>query len=273
MKTLARTGQLLGLVTAMATMVVLGAAPASAEVPSNDTIEGAKAITAPFEEIVDTTEATTDAEDAAINTNCGAPVTNGSIWYTLPTGDAGAYVVDVSKSDFTAGVIVATGTPGALELVTCGPDSIGFETTPDQTYYLMAFSDNPDVVGGQLAFTVRESGPAPKVSMTVNDTGKANRDGTATISGTYTCVGEADLIILQGTLQQQQRDNVQVRGNFDVPELVCGGTFDWSIDVTAESGKFLKGDAATIALTAGCNAIGCNTYETLEVVRLRGGGH
>jgi hypothetical protein len=269
MKTLARAGQVFGLATAMATLVALGAAPASAEVPSNDTIGGAKAITVPFEEVVDTTEATTDEQDAAINTNCGAPATNGSVWYQFTAGDSPAYVIDVSESDFTAGVIIATGTPGDLTLVNCGPSAVGFESTPGTTYYVMAFSDNPDVVGGQLSIKVSESGPAPKVSMTVNDTGKANKSGTATISGTYTCEGEADLVVLQGQLQQQQANNTQVRGFFDVPDLKCGGTFDWSVEVTPESGKFLRGLAATTALTAGCNVLGCNVYDTLEVVKLR----
>ena len=260
-----------GLVTAMATMVVLGAGTASAEVPTNDTITGAKAITTlPYEEVVDTTQATTDAEDAAVNTNCGAPVTNGSVWYTLTAGTSPAYLVDVSKSDFSAGVIVATGTPGNLSLVACGPASIGFEATQGTTYYIMAFSDNPDVVGGQLSFAVRETGLPPKVSMIVDDVGKANKTGTATISGTYTCDGEADLVVLQGTLQQQQANNTQVRGNFDVAGLTCGGTFRWSAEVTPETGKFLRGLAATAALTAGCNALGCNIYDTTEVVRLRG---
>lgn len=269
MKTLAKAGQVFGLVTAMATMVVLGAAPASAEVPSHDTIAGAKEITVPFAEVVDTTEATTDAEDAAVNTNCGAPATNGSVWYKFTAGDSPAYVVDVLQSDFTAGVIIATGTPGNLTLVNCGPDTVGFESTVGETYYLMAFSDNPDVVGGQLSISVEESGPAPKVSMTVNDSGKANKSGTATISGTYSCDGEADFMILQGQLQQEQANNTQVRGFFELTELQCGGTFDWSVEVTPESGKFLRGLAATTALTAGCNALGCNVYDTLEVVRLR----
>ncbi|WP_133902016.1 DUF6299 family protein [Actinophytocola oryzae] len=271
-RTLARTGQLLGLVTGMATAVVLGAAPASAEVPSNDTSATATVITElPFAEVVDTTEATTDEEDAALNAQCGAPATNGSVWYTVPAGTAPAIVVDVSKSDFTAGVMIATGTPGSLSVIACGPDAVGFETSPGETYYVMAFSDTPDVPGGQLSFTVRESGPAPKVSMTVNDVGTANASGTATISGTYTCVGEADLVVLQGSLQQQQADNAQVRGDFEVTDLTCDGTADWSAEVTADSGTFVKGRAATLALTAGCNAIGCNVYETLEVVRLRAG--
>jgi hypothetical protein len=252
-------------------MVTLAAAPASAAPPSNDTIGAATPITTiPFTDTVDTTEATTDDEDAAVNTNCGAPATNGSVWYQLEAS-AFAYLVDVSQSDFTAGVIVATGQPGALELVNCGPSAIAFEAVSGQTYYIMAFSDDPAVVGGQLALSVTEAEPAPKVSMTVNDTGTVNRkSGTATVSGTYTCIGTADQVVLQGRLQQEQANEVQVGGNFDVLGLTCDGTGEWSIEVTSEEGRFKRGAAATIALTAGCNALGCNVYETLEVVRLRG---
>ena len=269
MRTVARTGQLLGLVTTMATMVVLGAAPASAEVPTNDTIEGATAITeVPFGEVIDTTEATTDDEDAAINAPCGAPATNGSVWYTL-TATAPAYLVDVSKSDFGAGVIVATGTPGNLTIVTCGPQTIGFEATQGETYYLMAFSDTPEVPGGQLSFAVTETAPPPKVSMTVDDTGKVSKDGVATLSGTYTCEGEADLVELYGSLQQEQKDGTQVRGDFDLVGLPCGVTDKWSVEITGQSGAFTRGLAATVATNVACNVLGCNFYDTLEVVRLR----
>jgi hypothetical protein len=269
MRTVARTGQLLGLVTTMATMVVLGAAPASAEVPTNDTIQGAKAITeVPFSEVIDTTEATTDDEDAAINAPCGAPATNGSVWYAL-TATANGYLVDVSASDFGAGVIVATGTPGNLSIVTCGPQVVGFEATPGELYYLMAFSDTPEVPGGQLSIAVSEAAPPPKVSMTVNDIGQVDKDGIATISGTYTCDGEAELVEVFGTLQQEQKDGTQVRGNFDLIDLPCGVTDTWKAPITAESGKFKRGLAATVATTVGCSALGCNFYDTLEVVRLR----
>lgn len=268
---LARSGRLLGLLTATTAMVLVSALPASAAAPpANDTIAGTTAITAfPFNETVDTTEATTDDEDAAVNAGCGAPATNGSIWYSLEAS-APAYVVDVAGSDFFAGVIVATGTPGNLSLVTCGPDSIGFEATAGETYYVMAFSDDPAVVGGQLAFSVIESEPAPKVSMTVDDVGTVDKKtGTATISGTYTCIGTADEVLLQGKLQQQQDDDAQISGLFERLDLTCGGTSDWSVEVVPDSGKFKRGRAATIALTVGCNALGCNFYEALEVVRLR----
>jgi hypothetical protein len=271
MRALVRTGQVFGLVAATASAVVLGATPASAEPPTNDTIAGATEITSiPFTETVNTTEATTDAEDVAVNSPCGAPATNGSVWYRLEAS-AAAYVVDVSQSDFAAGVIVATGTPGNLSLVACGPQSIGFEAVEGETYYLMAFSDDPAVVGGQLVIQVTESGPVPKVSMTVDEVGRVNgRTGTATISGTYTCVGAADFTLLQGRLSQEQ-DQGNVVGDFEQLELACGGTVEWSAEIVPQSGKFKRGLAATFALAAACNAIGCNTYETLEVVRLRGG--
>ena len=267
---LARSGKLFGLLAATTAMVLAGALPASAAAPpANDTSATATAITAfPFSETVDTTEGTTDEEDAALNSGCGAPATNGSVWYKLEAS-APAYVVDVSGSNYLAGVIVATGTPGSLSLVTCGPDSIGFEATAGETYYVMAFSDDPAVVGGQLAISVNESEPAPKVSMTVDNVGKVNKKtGTATISGTYTCIGQADQVIFQGKLQQEQGD-AQISGLFERLDLTCGGTADWSVEVTPDSGKFKRGQAATIALTAGCNALGCNVYETLEVVRLK----
>jgi hypothetical protein len=273
LSTAVRAGRTLGLVAATASMVVLGALPAAAAPPSHDTIAGAKVISAvPFSETVDTTEATTDAEDAAINANCGAPATNGSVWYSL-TASAAAYIADVSQSNFTAGVIVATGTPGNLSLVTCGPRSVGFETAPGTTYYLLAFSDNPGVVGGQLTISVTEATPPPKVSMVVNEVGQVNaKTGIATLSGTYTCEGEAEFTVLQGTLSQRQGD-IHVVGDFAQNGLACGGTFTWSAEIAPTNGKlkFTRGDAATIALMAGCNRLGCNVYETLDVVRLRKG--
>jgi hypothetical protein len=274
LSTAVRAGRVLGLVAVAASMVVAGALPAAAAAPSHDIIAGAKVISGvPFSETVDTTEATTDAEDAAINANCGAPATNGSVWYSLTAGDVPAYLVDVSQSDFSAGVIVATGTPGNLSLVTCGPRSVGFEVTPGTTYYVMAFSDMPEVVGGQLNISVTEATPPPKVSMVVDEVGLVNRKtGVATVSGTYTCDGQADFTLLQGTLSQKQGD-IHVTGNFELTGLECGGTLPWRAEVVSDNEKvrFQRGDAATIALMVGCNRLGCNFYQTLDVVKLRNG--
>ena len=96
---------------------------------------------------------------------------------------------------------------------------------------------------------VTETDPVPEISMTVDDVGRVDKTtGVATISGTYTCDGTADFVVLQGSLQQEQ-GATQVSGDFVQENLACGGTFDWSAAVTAESGGFVRGLAATAALT------------------------
>ncbi|MDQ1745249.1 MAG: hypothetical protein QOE23_3588, partial [Pseudonocardiales bacterium] len=104
--------------------------PAWAAVPTNDTIAGATPISAlPFTATLDTTQATTDADDASLNANCGAPATEASVWYTYTAPADGAVVIDVSQSSYSAGVIVATGTPGNLSLDNCGPGAVAETVT------------------------------------------------------------------------------------------------------------------------------------------------
>ena len=68
----------------------LGAlAPAAlAAPPSNDTFAGATAAALGFSEELDTTDATTDGDDAQLNTSCGAPATDASVWYVLEGADS-----------------------------------------------------------------------------------------------------------------------------------------------------------------------------------------
>src|SRR5438128_582141 len=83
--------------------IIVQTLPAMAAPPSNDTITGATAITSlPFEETLDTTEATTDADDAALNANCGAPATDASVWYSLAVATDTGVAVDVSGSNYSA---------------------------------------------------------------------------------------------------------------------------------------------------------------------------
>ena len=56
------------------------------------------------------------------NASCGAPATGNSVWYKFTAGPNDRNIfVDASASDYAAGVLIATGTPGALTTVTCGP--------------------------------------------------------------------------------------------------------------------------------------------------------
>ena len=96
------------------------AAPVLAAAPSGDLYATRTTIaTLPFSESVDTTEATTDADDVEAAADCGAPATDASVWYEYTaTSDAGV-IVDTNSSTYSTGVIVATGSPGTFSLVTC----------------------------------------------------------------------------------------------------------------------------------------------------------
>ncbi|MBK9715128.1 MAG: hypothetical protein IPO81_28145 [Kouleothrix sp.] len=87
------------------------AAPALAAAPNNDTFASAKVVALDFSETLDTTQATTDSDDAQVNQTCGAPATDASVWYAID-GDGGGVKIDVGASTYSAGVIVATGTAG-----------------------------------------------------------------------------------------------------------------------------------------------------------------
>jgi hypothetical protein len=86
--------------------------PGFAAAPGNDTIGGARAASIRFSQVLDTTRATTDADDAQLNASCGAPATDASVWYTINLAADGGVVVDVSASDYSAGVLVGEGSPG-----------------------------------------------------------------------------------------------------------------------------------------------------------------
>ena len=101
----------------LATLIALGALgvaapPALAAAPGNDTFGGATQAALGFSQQLDTTEATTDADDAQLNASCGAPATDASVWYSFTGSDAGV-VVDVSQSDYSAGVSWAWGLKAA----------------------------------------------------------------------------------------------------------------------------------------------------------------
>jgi len=85
-------------------------APAAlAAAPNNDEFAGATLAAFGFSEVLNTTEATTDSDDAQLAESCiGVPATDASVWYAFDGSDAGV-VVDVSQSDYSAGVLVGVG--------------------------------------------------------------------------------------------------------------------------------------------------------------------
>lgn len=266
------------LFTATTMLVVAALLPAGAlaAAPTNDTIAGAPPIALGFSEELDTTEATTDAEDAAANAGCGAPATDASVWYSFTAAADGGAIVDVSDSGYSAGVIVATGTPGALTLETCGPGTVGFDTTAGTTYYILAFDDQLDGGGngGTLRITLQDAPPPPTISVDVNPYGTVNgKTGVATISGTYTCT-DAEFIFVDSRLQQRLGVRATVlgfSGLFIEGATTCTGEPQpWTADVYPDGGKFAGGKSASFTFGFACGSWTCSESYNEQTVKLRG---
>jgi hypothetical protein len=252
---------------AAAVVAALGA-PAMAAAPGNDVRSGAKAVGAlPFSDTVDTSQATTDADDAGLNAQCGAPATNGSVWYsyTAPSGIDGI-VVDISASSFSAGAIIAEPDGNGGWLVdACGPGATGTPVVAGTQYLIVAFSDTPGVTGGTLRLTVDEA-TVPSMDVTVNPKGKVDRNGNAIISGSYTCTG-ADYISVAETVKQAV-GRFAVIGDGYVEGPCDGTTQSWSTLVVPANGKFAGGKAASVTYAFGCGPVFCSDSYKEQAVKL-----
>lgn len=267
------TRALMGVALAGALLPLLVVAPALAAAAPNDLFTGAVAAGPGFSEQVDTTEATTDADDADANAMCGAPATDASVWYAFTTATDGGVIVDVSASTYTAGVIVVTGSPGAFVLETCGPGTILFSATAGITYYVLAFDDQFDGGGngGALNIAFNDAPATPTVEATVDPVGGFDpRTGGATLRGTFSCTG-ADFVSISGQLTQRVGRGV-VLGFFGAFDTLCdGAAHAWTAQVFPTSGKFAGGKSAAVAFSFACGTFQCASGFTEQVVKLKGG--
>lgn len=250
------------------------AGPAFAAAPGNDTHAGATVISTGFSDSLDTTRAGTDAEDADLNAGCGAPATDASVWYTLTPPADGGVVVDVSGSDYSAGVIVATGSPGSWALETCGPGAVSFFGAAGTTYTILAFDDQFDGTGngGTLNMTVADAPPPPSLQVDVDKFAAFDsRSGAAFVNGTLTCTGQADFAGIEVQLAQKVGRVATVRGaGFADAHCNNGETQRWSARITPDSGKFAGGKAASVTFAFACGPFHCAEDYQEHIVQLRG---
>ena len=149
------------------------ASTASAAPPLNDDISGATVLgPAPFHLEQDTTEATTSAEEAAFNDFCGAPAFEHAVWFTAtPVADVNNVVVDVTASDYAAGILVLTGEPGNLTPLACQPGTVSGPVTAGQTIYLVVFGDGTsEATSGQLVLDTYLAPEPPSIAVTIDPT-------------------------------------------------------------------------------------------------------
>ena len=258
-------------VFALLLSIFAGFAPSAlAAAPSNDTLAGAKLVTLPFSETIDTSEATTDDDDRQLLKSCPAPATDASVWYTI-VGDGTKLDVEVTDSTYSAGVIVATLSHGKLETLTCADGVVSFDAQAGTQYYVLAFDDQFDGGGngGSLTITISLS-RYPDIHFSVDSYGKLDpSSGSATIAGSYTCTAGASFEIFVDATQKQGQSTVVGEGEF---QGECDGTAQrWTAVVVPESGKFTDAKLDTTSFgVASVPDLGV-AYEINQKVKLRGG--
>jgi hypothetical protein len=251
------------------------AAPVLAAAPANDTYANREVIAVGFTDTVDTTEATTDADDIDINTDCGAPATDASVWYSLTaTADMGI-VVDVSESTYSAGVAIASGSPGSFVLEACGPGASAWSAISGETYTILVFDDQEDgspAAGGTLQINVTEAPPPPELSLTVNPRGTFDsHTGGARISGTVTCTGEAEFSFID-VLVRQKTGRLFIDGEGFIEGFTCDGTTQaWTADIIPFNGIFKGGRTVTVTFATACGVFQCGDGFDESIVNLSSG--
>jgi len=249
--------------------------PAYAAVPANDDPGGAVAITSlPFTFSESTVDATTSADEAALQPICGAPTVEHGVWFTVtPTEDVSA-IADVTQSDYSAGIMVFNGSPSSSTFLACGPGTLSGPVEAGATYYLLVFGDGlTPQTSGNLVLQVRETPPPPTVTATVAKVGTVDKSGAAHISGTITCSStdnSGNVSDVFGSLRQTV-GRIFIDGTFDaVIDAPCDGTVTaWQAVVVGTNGKFSGGKAANITTAFGCNDNGCNQAYLETTIQLR----
>jgi hypothetical protein len=241
--------------------------------PNNDVFTGATPVSIGFKEILDTSQATTDGDDAQLNATCGAPATDASVWYAIQGSDQNI-VVDVSGSSYSAGVLIGVGSQGNLQTIACGPRTVTFFAAAGTTYYVLAIDDQSDGGGngGSLSISFPEIPPPPEVNLNVNPSGTVDiKTGVATISGTYTCSNGGFLDVFVDASQNAGRFTISGSGSFSDARTCDGTPHAWSADVVPQNGKFAGGKSLTTTFTFSCGPFQCSSGFSEQTIQLHGG--
>jgi hypothetical protein len=241
------------------------AAPASAAPPANDVPGGAVALTLGETVTLDTTEATTDPDDSALNENCQAPETGASVWYTYTPDVDRKVVLDASESSYETGVMVFKGTPTPESLVDCGPFGAGLRAKAGKTYYFMAFNDS-EQSGGSLVLSLKNA-PTPSAHVTLAKRGVAFHPGGARIHGTYSCKHAASFGGVDAHLFQRA-GRLKIQADGGTGALCDGKRHHWSIRLVSPVGTYARGPAVAKVTVFACGLIECRADRARRHIRL-----
>jgi hypothetical protein len=257
--------------------ILVGAmvAPVAAAV-SNDTVAGAITVAVPDTVDEDTSLADpVDPAETALNANCGAPVVEHGVWFTIDGTDQ-LVAFDTTQSDYSAGIMVFAGAPTPDGLLACGPGRVVMDLASGETYNILVFGDGlTDATGGAMHLIVEEATPAPDISLTVDPKGSVDKGGVARIGGTVTCTSTNGTGIVFDVFGEvhQRIGRIILNGFFDTfVDVPCdGSTNRWDAFVAADNGLFAGGKALTLSIAFGCTDL-CSDSFVQATVQLRKNG-
>ena len=256
------------------TLAVAGPAFASA---ANDTAANAIAVAVPSTTNEDTTVAdATDATENALNDACGAPEVGHGVWFSVTPSADGYVAMDVSASDYSAGLMLFQGAPSTSSIIDCGPGMIIDFLTTGQTYTILAFGDGGSVAtGGGLVLTLRDAIAPPDISLTINRSATVNKSGTVHLTGKASCTstdGSGQVFEIFGDVTQRV-GRLLIHGFFDTGASInCDGTAQpWDAFFSGDNGLFAGGKAATVAIGFGCTDLCSEAYVEATVQLKRSG--
>ncbi|MDX6593560.1 MAG: hypothetical protein QOJ13_2756 [Gaiellales bacterium] len=241
--------------------VLVGAMPALAAAPSNDAFPNARVVPGvPFTNVVNTTDATTAADDP----NC----TNEShtVWYRFRPAQTGRYQFSTSTDGFPSAVAVFSGSRGALSFLACGasggPTAVTRADLQAGTLYrIMAGTYNgrgdPAAIGGRL--TLRVTKPVlPTARITFGRATVDTVSGVVQLHGTITCLGTAVFADVFGILRQV-RNGFFARGSGSAAPATCGSApKPWTMAVESETVRaFVPGQASLDFFFEACDTVEC----------------
>jgi hypothetical protein len=221
------------------------AAPVAAAAPANDDPSGATVVTEPlpFVDSIDTTEATSGADDAI---GCGGPDVIGSVWYMYqPSADV---VVQVStdESDYLAGTNVLVGSPGSFENLLCALGTFQIGLTAGTQYWFLVTPPDAESPAGNLVWSIDVAPPPLQMELTIDARASLDRStGILTVSGTVTCDREA-LIGIDGSVRQRA-GRIFIDAFFFAEVLCTPDGATWTAEAIPQDGRLAGGKATANA--------------------------
>ncbi len=260
---------------------VLAAAPsASAQPPSNDDIGAATVVVEPlpYQDTVDTTEATGAADDPGCASEPG-DLGNPTVWYSYTPSSDVTVQADTFGSNYDT-TLSAYIDDGGLVQIGCNDDVFGLQSAlvldlaaGVPVFFMVGkFAGIPFEPGevGELVFNVGPAGPPLELSLSVDPIGRVTpRDGVATITGTVTCSAPA-MVEVFGELRQRAGRSIVIGFGFEFFEN-CDGETPFTLAIPGDNGLFAAGRADINLFAFGFGPGGEGFDEFQGTVRLRGG--